>query len=90
MIKGFVFICSIVAIIYLINLVAAIIGLLSKKRSWKARVNPYTFFSRLFRNFNDGYGTDVRIGIFPIIGTIMTVIGLLSILSSAVVWLLEI
>lgn len=81
MMKGLIFICDIVAVIYLLNVVSVISNLFNKKRAMnsKARINPYTFFTRLFRNMNDGFGTDVKAGIVPIVCTIMTIIGLWSI-----------
>jgi ABC-type phosphate transport system permease subunit len=86
MIKGFVFVCSILAIVYLINVVVVIINICNKKRSRKsiAQINPYKFFIKVFWNRNDGFGTDRKVGIVPIVCTIMTFIGLCSILSNII------
>lgn len=88
MINGFIFICDIVAGIYLLNVITVMINLFNKKRRMKskARINPYKFFTKVFWNMNDGYGTDVKVGIIPIVCTIMTVIGLLSIIYHIVYW----
>ncbi|MDF2941310.1 MAG: hypothetical protein K0S01_168 [Herbinix sp.] len=89
MMKGFIFICSIVAVVYLFNVIVVIINICIKKRSWKsiARINPYKFFIKVFWNRNDGFGTDMKVGIIPIICTIMTFIGLWSIISNIIYWL---
>lgn len=92
MIEGFIFVCYIVAAIYLFNLVSVIVHLFQKKEHScsKARINPYKFFVRLFRNMDDGFGTDVKIAILPIICTIMTMIGIGSIIKNALYWILQI
>lgn len=86
MIKGFVFMCSIVAIIYLLNVISVIFNICIKKRSVKSivRINPYKFFIKVFWNMNDGFGTDMKVGIVPIICTIMTFIGLWAIISKLI------
>jgi uncharacterized membrane protein YkgB len=89
MVKGFVFICSILAILYLFNVASVIIKICMKKKGMKSivQINPYKFYIKIFWNMNDGYGTDMKVGIIPIICTIMTFIGLWSVLTNVIYWL---
>lgn len=90
MIEGFIFICSILAVVYLFYVISVIFNICSKKRSIKSivRINPYKFFVNIFWNRNDGYGTNRTVGIVPLLFTIMAFIGLWSILSMVVRWIL--
>ena len=85
----FVFICSILAVVYLFNVVSVIVNICTKNKSMKsiARINPYKFFTNVFWNRNDGYGTNRKVGIVPIICIIMTVIGMWSIISNLIHWI---
>lgn len=89
MIDVFIIICSILAVVYFINVVTVIINICIKKRSRKSisRINPYKFFTKIFRNMNDGFGTDVKAGIVPIICTIMAAIGFWAIISNVIYWI---
>jgi len=86
MIKGFVFICIILAVVYLFNVVSVIFNICLNHKSKKsiAQINPYKFFTKIFWNMNDGYGTNRKVGILPIICIIMTLIGLWSIISNLI------
>lgn len=89
--KGFIFLCSILAIICLINVATVIIKICIKKKSLKSivQINPYKFYIKIFRNLNDGYGADVKAGIVPIICTVMSFIGLWSIAAKAIYWFIR-
>ena len=89
MIDGFVLICSILAVVYLFNVISVIVNICNKKRSKKTivRINPYKFFEKLFWNMNDGFGTNRKVGIVPIICTIMVLIGFWAIISNVVRWI---
>ena len=89
MIKGFILICSVVAVVYLFHVVSVIIKICIKKKRIQTivQINPYKFFKKVFWNMNDGFGTDMKVGIIPIIFTIMTAIGLWSIITNVIYWL---
>ena len=86
MIEFFLLICSILAIAYLVNVVIVLFNICSKKKSGKSivRINPYKFYKRIFWNMNDGYGTDRKVGIVPIICTILMLIGFWSIIMNVI------
>jgi|GEM_PF-4387179 len=89
MIDGFLLMCSVIAVVYLFNVVAVIVNICIKKRSMQSiiRINPYKFFKKIFWNMNNGFGTDRKAGIVPIICTIMTVIGLCSMIAKIFHWI---
>ena len=89
MIEFFIFMCCILAVVYLFNVLSVIINICIKKRSMKsiARINPYKFFTKIFWNMNDGFGTNRKVGIVPIICIIMSCIGLWSIISTVISWI---
>lgn len=86
MMKGFILVCSILSVIYLLNVVFVIGNICSKKKSKKSivQINPYKFYTKLFWNMNDGFGTDRKVGIVPIICSIMTFIGIWSIITNII------
>ena len=86
MMEGFILLCSILTVIYLLNVVFVIINICTKKKGKKsiAQINPYKFYVKLFWNMNDGFGTDRKVGILPIICSIMTFIGLWSIIINII------